>query len=118
MLQIKIFINKLFVKALSFSIEKHSNTNVFITKRNTPLWMAIKQKQHLTALYLVCLGPRQAGEKVVDNLTISARKGFSTHLKGKYHGDFDHFVKNGEIRPSLGYKIILQQREERNQLSS
>ena len=39
-------------------------------------------------------------------------------LKGKYHGVFDHFVKNGEIRPSLGYKIILEQREERNQLNS
>ena len=28
------------------------------------------------------------------------------------------FVKNGEIRPSLSYKIILEQREERNQLDS
>ena len=28
------------------------------------------------------------------------------------------FVKNGEIRPLLGDKIILEQREERNQLNS
>ena len=28
------------------------------------------------------------------------------------------FVKNGEIRPSLCGKIILEQREERNQLNS
>ena len=28
------------------------------------------------------------------------------------------FVKNGEIRPSLCYKIILEQREERSQLNS
>ena len=41
-----------------------------------------------------------------------------TPLKGKYHGVFDHFAKDGKIRPSLGYKIILEQREERNQLSS
>ena len=27
------------------------------------------------------------------------------------------FVKNDEIRPSLSYKIVLEQREERNQLS-
>ena len=28
------------------------------------------------------------------------------------------FVKHGETRPSLSYKIILEQREERNQLNS
>ena len=28
------------------------------------------------------------------------------------------FVKNGEIRPSLSYKRILEKREERNQLNS
>ena len=28
------------------------------------------------------------------------------------------FVKNSEIRPSLCYKTILEQREERNQLNS
>ena len=28
------------------------------------------------------------------------------------------FVKNGETRPSLSYKIILEQQEERNQLNS
>ena len=28
------------------------------------------------------------------------------------------FLKNGEKRPSLSYKIILEQREERNQLNS
>ena len=28
------------------------------------------------------------------------------------------FVKNGEIRPSVSYKIILEQKEERNQLNS
>ena len=28
------------------------------------------------------------------------------------------FVKNGEIRPSPSHKIILEQREERNQLNS
>ena len=31
---------------------------------------------------------------------------------------FTSFGKNGEIRPSLCYKIILEQREERNQLNS
>ena len=31
-------------------------------------------------------------------------------------GFLTSFVKNGEIRPSLCYKIILEQREERNQL--
>ena len=41
-----------------------------------------------------------------------------THLKGKYHGVLTSFVKNGEIRPLLCYKIILEQREERNQLNS
>ena len=29
---------------------------------------------------------------------------------------FTSFVKNGEIRPSVSYKIILEQKEERNQL--
>ena len=33
-------------------------------------------------------------------------------------GFFDIFVKNAEIRPSLSYKIILEQREERDQLNS
>ena len=33
-------------------------------------------------------------------------------------GFLTSFVKNGEIRPSLYYKIILEQREERNQLNS
>ena len=28
------------------------------------------------------------------------------------------FLKNGETRPSLCYKMILEQREERNQLNS
>ena len=28
------------------------------------------------------------------------------------------FVKNGEIRPSVSFKIILEQKEERNQLNS
>ena len=33
-------------------------------------------------------------------------------------GFFTSFVKNGEIRPSLCYEIILEQREERNQLKN
>ena len=33
-------------------------------------------------------------------------------------GFLTSFVKNGEIRPSLCYKIILEQQEERNQLNS
>ena len=33
-------------------------------------------------------------------------------------GFLTSFVKNGEIRPSLSYKIILEQREERIQLNS
>ena len=33
-------------------------------------------------------------------------------------GFFTSFVENGEIRPSVCYKIILEQREERNQLNS
>ena len=37
------------------------------------------------------------------------------NLKGKCHV-LTSFVKNGEIRPSLSYKIFLEQREERNQL--
>ena len=41
---------------------------------------------------------------------ISVRKA----LKGKYHGVYEKC----EIRPSLCNKIILEQREERNQLSS
>ena len=28
------------------------------------------------------------------------------------------FVKNGEVRPSVSYKIIPEQQEERNQLNS
>ena len=33
-------------------------------------------------------------------------------------GVFISFVKNGQIRPSLSYKTILEQREERNLLNS
>ena len=33
-------------------------------------------------------------------------------------GFLTSFVKNGEIRPSVSYKIILKQKEERNQLNS
>ena len=33
-------------------------------------------------------------------------------------GFLTSFVKNSEIRPSLSYKIILEQREERIQLNS
>ena len=33
-------------------------------------------------------------------------------------GFLTSFVKNGEIRPSVSYKIILEQKEERNQLNS
>ena len=33
-------------------------------------------------------------------------------------GFFTSFVKNGEIRPSVGYKIILEQKEELNQFNS
>ena len=33
-------------------------------------------------------------------------------------GFLTSFVKNGEIRPSLCYKIILEQRKEINQLNS
>ena len=33
-------------------------------------------------------------------------------------GPLASFLKNGEIRPSLSYKIILEQREKRNQLNS
>ena len=33
-------------------------------------------------------------------------------------GFLTSLVKNGEIRPSLCYKIILERREERNQLNS
>ena len=41
-------------------------------------------------------------------------------IKGGVSWVFYHFklVKNGEIRPSHGYKIILQQREVRSQLNS
>ena len=31
-------------------------------------------------------------------------------------GPLTSFVKNGEIRPSLSYKIILEQHEQRNKL--
>ena len=33
-------------------------------------------------------------------------------------GLLTYFFFNGETRPSLSYKIILEQREERNQLNS
>ena len=33
-------------------------------------------------------------------------------------GFLTSFVKNGEIRPSLSFKIILEQREEGNKLNS
>ena len=33
-------------------------------------------------------------------------------------GFLTSFVKNGEIRPSVSYKIILEQKEERNQFQS
>ena len=33
-------------------------------------------------------------------------------------GFLTYFVKNDEIRPSVSYKIILEQKEERNQLNS
>ena len=33
-------------------------------------------------------------------------------------GFLTSFVKNGEIRPSVSYKIIQEQKEERNQLNS
>ena len=33
-------------------------------------------------------------------------------------GFLTSFVKNGEISPLLSYKIILEEREERNQLNS
>ena len=33
-------------------------------------------------------------------------------------GPLTSFFKNGETRPSLSYKIILEQREKRNQLNS
>ena len=33
-------------------------------------------------------------------------------------GFLTSFAKNGEIRPSHSYKIILEQREERNQVNS
>ena len=39
-------------------------------------------------------------------------------ITGSVMGFFTRFVKNGEIRPSLSDKIILEQREERNQLNS
>ena len=41
-------------------------------------------------------------------------------LKGEVSGVLASFVKNGEIhvRPSVGYKIILEQKEERNRLNS
>ena len=40
-------------------------------------------------------------------------------LKGEVSwGFFTGLVKNGEIRPSHSYKTILEQREERDQLSS
>ena len=58
-------------------------------------------------------------------MTIRQEKLFSVNnsssigsLKGKYRRVLTSFVKNGEIRPSLSYKIILAQREERNQLNS
>ena len=38
--------------------------------------------------------------------------------RGSIMGFLTSFVKNGEIRSSLRYKIILEQREERNQLNS
>ena len=33
-------------------------------------------------------------------------------------GFLTSFVKNGEIRPSVNFRIILDQRKERNQLNS
>ena len=33
-------------------------------------------------------------------------------------GFFTSFIKNGEIRPSVSYKIILEQKGERNKLNS
>ena len=33
-------------------------------------------------------------------------------------GFLTSLVKNGEIRPSVSYKIILEQNEDRNQLNS
>ena len=33
-------------------------------------------------------------------------------------GFLTRFVKNGEIRPSLSYKIIIEQQEERSQRNS
>ena len=33
-------------------------------------------------------------------------------------GFLTSFVKNGEVRPLLSYKVILEQKEERNQLHS
>ena len=33
-------------------------------------------------------------------------------------GFLTSFIKNGEIRPSVSYKIILEQKEVRNQLNS
>ena len=51
--------------------------------------------------------------------TVIKRRKLEDPLKGKYHGVFfTSFVKNVELRPSLCYKIILEQREERNQLNS
>ena len=42
-----------------------------------------------------------------------------TIFKGEVSWGFlTSFVENGEIRPSLSYKIILEQGEERNQLNS
>ena len=39
-------------------------------------------------------------------------------VRGSVVGFFTSFVKNGEIRPSFNHKIILEQREEGNQLNS
>ena len=52
--------------------------------------------------------------------TVVKRRKLEDPLKGKYHGVFffTSFVKNVELRPSLCYKMILEQREERNQLNS
>ena len=43
---------------------------------------------------------------------------FKSGFKGKVSWGFLPLVKNVELRPSLCYKIILEQREERNQLNS
>ena len=39
-------------------------------------------------------------------------------LRGSIMGFLTPFVKNDEIRPSLSYKFILEQREQRSQLNS